>query len=62
MLYCTVLIFRLMSLQKQFSHASPDETTFLGVNIRSSGHHHDDLLVKLQDYKETPGLILLTKT
>ena len=62
MLYCTDLIFRLMSLEKQFSHTSPAETTFLGLNIRSLRYHHDDLLVKLQDYKETPDLILLTET
>ena len=62
MLYCTVLIFRLMSIEKQFSHASPAETTFLGLNIRSIRYHHDDLLVKLQDYEETPELILLTET
>ena len=48
-----------MSLQKQFSHASPAETTFLGLKMRSKKYHHDDLLVKLQDYKKH---ILLTET
>ena len=62
MRYCTVLIFRLMSLEKQVSRASPAETTFLGLNIRSLIYHHDDVLVKLQDYEETPELILLTDT
>ena len=51
-----------MSLEKQFSHSISAETTFLALNIRSLRYHHDDLLVKLQDYEETPELILLTET
>ena len=62
MLYCTGLIFCLMSFRKKISEANSAETTFLGINTRSLRYHHDDLLVKLQDYKETPEFLLLTET